>query len=78
MPPNRNLSGCQVFHPADLPSDWECAPLKERIELLYGRALQEDKRQPGDIAVFGSNGKVGTDNVPWLNSPLKNGSSRWW
>lgn len=66
---SRNLSGCQIFDPAKMPEDWSCLPLKERLELLYGRALKEETRTPGDIDVFGSNGKVGTHNVPWLDGP---------
>ena len=69
MPHSRNLSGCQVFSPAHLPSDWACVPLKERLELLYGRALKEDVRKPGDVDVFGSNGKVGSHNEHWLDGP---------
>ncbi|MGE0823274.1 MAG: restriction endonuclease subunit S [Candidatus Binatia bacterium] len=67
--PSRNLSGCQVFHAADLPKDWSCAPLKERVEFLYGRALREEDRRPGEVDVFGSNGGVGAHNVQWLDGP---------
>lgn len=66
---NRNLSGCQVFDPQDLPKDWACAPLKQRLELQYGRALKEEIRKDGEVDVFGSNGKVGTHNVYWLDGP---------
>jgi type I restriction enzyme, S subunit len=66
---NRNLSGCQVFHPWQVPADWSCVPLKERLELLYGRALKEEVRKPGDVNVFGSNGKVGSHNEHWLDPP---------
>jgi type I restriction enzyme, S subunit len=66
---SRNLSGCQVFHPSDLPTDWDCVPLQARLELLYGRALKEEIREPGGVDVFGSNGKVGSHNVHWLDAP---------
>jgi type I restriction enzyme S subunit len=66
---SRNLSGCQVFHPSQVPADWECVQLKDRLELLYGRALKEEIRKPGDIEVFGSNGKVGSHNEHWLDAP---------
>lgn len=66
---HRNLSGCQVFHSSELPSDWDCVPLRERLELLYGRALKEGIRKPGDVDVFGSNGKVGSHNEHWLDAP---------
>src|SRR5438132_1319768 len=42
MPQDRNLSGCQVFDPTDVPSDWDCAPLGSRVELDYGRGLPEE------------------------------------
>jgi type I restriction enzyme S subunit len=37
--------------------------------LRYGRALREDDRQPGEVDVFGSNGKVGTHSAAWLQPP---------
>ncbi len=69
MAKSRNLSGCQFFHAENLPPDWDCVPLKERLELLYGRALREEDRRPGEVDVFGSNGKVGTHNNQWLEAP---------
>jgi type I restriction enzyme S subunit len=69
MPEDRNLSGCQVFEAADLPSDWDCAPLGRRIELAYGRSLREQDRKPGDVDVYGSNGRVGSHNVALVNGP---------
>jgi type I restriction enzyme S subunit len=66
---NRNLSGCQVFHPENSPSEWHCVPLRQRVELAYGRALPEDERRAGDVDVYGSNGKVGRHNVPLVNGP---------
>jgi type I restriction enzyme, S subunit len=44
-------------------------PLGDRLELSYGRALKEEVRQPGDVDVFGSNGKVGSHNARWLDGP---------
>ena len=69
MAQSRNLSICQLFHAEKLPPGWECTPLKERLELLYGRALREEDRHPGEVDVFGSNGKVGTHNSEWLQAP---------
>lgn len=66
---NRNLSGCQFFNPSDLPEDWDCVPLKERIELKYGKGLKEDNRKSGDVDVYGSNGKVGSHDIPLVNNP---------
>jgi type I restriction enzyme S subunit len=64
---SRNLSGCQVFHRADLPPEWECVPLGGRIELAYGKALREEYRKPGDVDVYGSNGRVGAHNAALVN-----------
>jgi len=69
MVQSRNLSGCQFFHAENLPLNWDCVPLKERLEFLYGRALREEDRCPGEVDVFGSNGKVGTHNSEWLEAP---------
>ncbi|MFH0996398.1 MAG: restriction endonuclease subunit S [Pseudomonadota bacterium] len=66
---SRNLSGCQIFSQSQMPSEWVCVPLKDRIELLYGRALKKDIRKMGAVDVFGSNGKVGSHNVSWLDGP---------
>lgn len=69
MSRGRNLSGCQVFQPSELPADWDCVQLQDRLELLYGRALKEEIRKPGDVDVFGSNGKVGSHIEHWLDAP---------
>jgi len=52
-----------------VPKGWACTPLKNRLELLYGRALKEEVRRPGNVDVFGSNGKVGSHNEQWLVGP---------
>lgn len=69
MPQTRNLSGCQVFDAADLPPDWECAPLEDRIELAYGSGLREEDRKSGNIDVYGSNGRVGSHDIALVNEP---------
>jgi type I restriction enzyme S subunit len=69
MRQDRNLSGCQIFSRLDLPSDWTCAPLGDRIELAYGKALREEDRKPGDVDVYGSNGRVGAHNVALVDRP---------
>jgi len=69
MSNSRNLSGCQVFSQSQLPHDWNCVFLRDSLELLYGRPLKEEVRKLGDVDVYGSNGKVGSHNVNWLNGP---------
>lgn len=52
-----------------MPGGWDCVPLVERLNLEYGRALPSQKRQVGDVRVYGSNGPVGSHNVEWLTPP---------
>jgi type I restriction enzyme S subunit len=46
-----------------------CAPLGDRIELAYGKALREEDRKPGDVDVYGSNGRVGAHDAALVNGP---------
>lgn len=69
MPDNRNMIGCQVFHQADLPEDWSCEPLGNRIRLRYGVGLTEESRIEGAYNVYGSNGVVGTHNEALVEAP---------
>jgi type I restriction enzyme S subunit len=69
MPQDRNLSGCHVFEAGRLPHDWDCAPLGRRVGLAYGRGLREEDRKPGDVDVYGSNGRVGSHDVALVNGP---------
>ena len=66
---SRALSGCQIFEINDLPSDWDCVPLGARIDLAYGTGLREEDREAGHVDVYGSNGIVGSHNVPLLDGP---------
>jgi len=40
-----------------------------RIQLAYGRGLREEDRMPGDVDVYGSNGRVGSHNVALVDGP---------
>lgn len=66
---SRNMAGCQFYHRRDLPYDWDCVPLEERIELRYGSGLREEDRTPGDVPVYGSNGVVGTHTESFVEGP---------
>ena len=66
---SRALSGCQIFEIDDLPSDWDCVPLGARIDLAYGTGLREEDRESGHVDVYGSNGIIGSHNVPLLDGP---------
>ncbi|HXO28297.1 MAG TPA: restriction endonuclease subunit S [Thermoanaerobaculia bacterium] len=69
MSPDRNLTGCQVFRAEELPSRWDCAPLRSRIELAYGVGLPEADRKQGDVDVYGSNGLVGSHDLALVSGP---------
>lgn len=40
-----------------------------RLEFVYGRGLKEEERKPGDVDVYGSNGRVGSHNVALVDGP---------
>ena len=65
----RALSGCQIFDGEALPAGWTCVPLGDRINLAYGVGLPEALRKSGDIAVYGSNGVVGSHQKPLVDGP---------
>jgi type I restriction enzyme S subunit len=69
MPDSRNMIGCQIFHRANLPEDWSCEPLGNRIKLRYGVGLTEESRVEGKYNVYGSNGIVGTHNEALVDAP---------
>ncbi len=52
-----------------LPRSWEIRSIGDVLELAYGKALKEDRRQPGNIPVYGSNGQVGWNNVALVKGP---------
>lgn len=52
-----------------IPTTWSVTMLGDLIELAYGKALKEENRRPGDIAVYGSNGQVGWHNEKLASAP---------
>ena len=66
---SRVLAGCQIFDSRTTPDGWACVPLGDRINLAYGTGLREEDREPGDIAVYGSNGVVGSHTSALANGP---------
>ena len=52
-----------------LPAGWSLVQLGALIELIYGKALKADTRQPGDVAVIGSSGVVGSHNAALVSGP---------
>lgn len=66
---HRSLAGCQIFDTCTAPAGWVCAPLGERIELVYGSGLREEDREAGDVDVYGSNGVIGHHTAALKNGP---------
>ncbi len=52
-----------------LPAGWSWTQLGSLIALIYGKALKADTRQPGDVAVIGSSGVVGSHNAALVSGP---------
>lgn len=49
--------------------EWKTLKLKEVIELCYGKALPQKTRHKGAVAVYGSNGVVGTHDKHLISVP---------
>jgi len=52
-----------------IPATWGVKRLGDLIELAYGKALKEENRRPGKVAVYGSNGQVGWHDEKLANAP---------
>lgn len=52
-----------------VPVEWQITKLGDILELVYGKALKESDRIPGDFAVYGSSGVVGTHNKALVVGP---------
>ena len=66
---SRILAGCQVFNSRTAPDGWACVPLGDRIDLAYGSGLREEDREQGGIAVYGSNGVIGSHTRALVDGP---------
>lgn len=53
----------------DIPKGWSVAAIGEVIDLCYGKALKEQDRKAGGVAVYGSNGQVGWHNKKLVAGP---------
>jgi type I restriction enzyme S subunit len=53
----------------EIPAGWEVETLGGIFELAYGKALKEENRRPGRVAVFGSNGQVGWHDEKLVDGP---------
>lgn len=52
-----------------IPQNWGVRRLGHVVELLYGKALKESDRRPGQIAVFGSSGVIGSHSEALVPGP---------
>ena len=52
-----------------LPEGWVCAPVRDVLDVRYGKGLPEKNRKQGPYAVFGSNGIVGHHDEPLTAGP---------
>src|ERR1700730_10767613 len=57
------------FSSGDLPEGWSEVPLGVLLTFNYGKALREDRRNSGSVAVFGSNGIVGRHDSSLTRAP---------
>jgi type I restriction enzyme S subunit len=48
----------------DVPNHWKVEKIKRRMGFVYGFALKEEDRIDGEFNVYGSNGIVGTHELP--------------
>lgn len=52
-----------------LPEGWTWGTLGDLLSLPYGKALKADARRPGDVAVIGSSGVVGSHVEALVSGP---------
>lgn len=52
-----------------IPEGWDALPLREMVELCYGKALKSNDRHGGDVPVIGSGGVVGWHDVSLVEGP---------
>ena len=52
-----------------VPNGWEVKKLGSVLDLLYGKALKDVDRIPGEFPVYGSSGVVGTHNEALVKMP---------
>ena len=52
-----------------IPCGWAIGTLSDLVTLHYGKALKDADRKPGDIAVYGSSGIVGTHTTALVDGP---------
>ena len=69
LDPNVRLKPSGVEWLGDIPEHWEVRRLKYVCRFEYGDSLPDNMRVRGDIAVYGSNGKIGTHDRGNTSAP---------
>ena len=69
LDPNVRLKPSGVEWLGDVPAHWEVRRLKTVCRFAYGDTLTAEVREPGSVAVFGSNGPVGVHSTANTMSP---------
>jgi type I restriction enzyme, S subunit len=52
-----------------IPEGWKVEPLRESVELCYGKALKAGDRRGGTVPVFGSGGHIGLHDQALVQGP---------
>lgn len=52
-----------------VPEGWKKEKIKKILTLEYGKSLTSDKREAGDVPVYGSSGKIGFHNKALVKGP---------
>jgi type I restriction enzyme S subunit len=52
-----------------IPTGWLISNLGDIVQLAYGKPLKEESRQPGKVAVYGSNGPIGLHSKALVRGP---------
>jgi len=53
----------------EVPVGWKVMPIRDRLELAYGKALKGSNRRPDTIPLCGSNGQVGWHDEKLVDGP---------
>jgi restriction endonuclease S subunit len=68
LDPNVSLTDSGIKWIGNIPEHWEIKRVKYVCIIKYGSNLKDDDRVVGDIDVYGSNGVVGSHNLPLTKS----------
>ncbi len=70
LDPNARMKSSGVDWIGEIPEEWEVRRLKFIAFLQYGDSLPNEKRENGEIEVFGSNGPIGFHSKANTKSPV--------